>query len=82
MNRLICPLLLLIFGACTMGRQLPERTVYVPCIFIRWHNDTAICQCRDWAYHNPEDTASFSDQYFLYSKTQGRAVWLPKVVTD
>ena len=45
-----------------MSRQMPERTVYVPCIFIRWQNDTAICQCRDWAYHNPEDTEGFYDE--------------------
>lgn len=82
MIRLICPLLLCFFGACTMGRQMPQRTVYVPCIFIKWQNDTAICQCRDWAYHNPEDTASFYDEYFEQCKRSRRAVWLPKVVTD
>jgi hypothetical protein len=38
--------------------------------------------CRDWAPHEPADTASFYDPYFEQCKTQGRAVWIPKLITE
>jgi hypothetical protein len=82
MTRLLLPAALLLFGACSMGRHMSTRTALVPCIFIRWQNDTMICMCRDWAPHEPADTASFYDPYFEQCKTQGRAVWIPKLITE